>query len=146
VALVSLVVNLLPLSLDRSRHSNHDTAGIPAALLSAADSGESLLTACTSIDGTAEYGYDPTGQLTAATYTSATGSASVVPSNESYSYDSNGNRTTSAGSATIIGPNNELLSDGTYTYRYDADGNCIQRATIATGAVTTYAWTPATAW
>ena len=44
--------------------------------------------------------------------------------NESYSYDANGNRTSSTSSAAVvIGADNELLFDGTYTYTYDADGN-----------------------
>jgi hypothetical protein len=40
----------------------------------------------------------------------------------------------------VVGPGNELLSDGTYNYQYDADGNCIERTNIATGAVTDYTW------
>ena len=40
----------------------------------------------------------------------------------------------------MIGPGNELLSDGTYNYAYDADGNCTERTNIATGAVTDYVW------
>ena len=39
-------------------------------------------------------------------------------SNESYAYDPNGNRTNTGYST---GPNNELLSDGTYNYTYDAE-------------------------
>ena len=52
------------------------------------------------------------------------GSVRAQP-NESYSYDANGNRTSSTSSAAVvIGANNEVLFDGTYTYTYDADGNC----------------------
>ena len=40
----------------------------------------------------------------------------------------------------MTGPNNELLSDGTYNYIYDADGNCIQRTTIADGSKSVYTW------
>jgi RHS repeat-associated protein len=57
--------------------------------------------------------------------------------NESYSWDANGNPT---GSGYVIGPDNELLSDGAYNYSYDADGNCTSRTDIATGAETLYAW------
>ena len=47
---------------------------------------------------------------------------SVTPSrNETFSYDANGNRT--EGSYTT-GADNELTSDGTYNYHYDAEGNC----------------------
>jgi RHS repeat-associated protein len=92
-----------------------------------------LITGVTSIDGTASYSYDPTGQLTGATYTGG-------QSDEYYSYDPNGNRTSATGSASVIGANNELLSDGTYTYSYDAEGNRTERVSIATGAVTDYTW------
>jgi RHS repeat-associated protein len=54
---------------------------------------------------------------------------------ESYSYDQNGNRLTNT---TDTG--NRLVSDGVYNYVYDAEGNRIQRASIATGEVTTYQW------
>ena len=76
-----------------------------------------------SIDGTASYSYDPTDQLIAANYSGATGSASAVPSPETYVYDANGNRITANGSNYTTGPANRLLSDGTYTYSYDAEGN-----------------------
>jgi len=48
-----------------------------------------LVTSFTSsVDGTADYSYDPTNQLTAATYTGTN-----QPANESYSFDSTGNGT-----------------------------------------------------
>ncbi len=46
------------------------------------------------------YSYDATGQL-------------IQAGSTTYTYDPNGNRT---GSGYVIGPNNELLSDGTWTY------------------------------
>jgi RHS repeat-associated protein len=90
-----------------------------------------LITGITSNDGTASYSYDAEGELTGATY-----SASGI-SPESYSYDANGNRT---GTGYVVGPNNEILSDGTYTYSYDAEGNCTERVNIVTGAVVDYTW------
>ena len=75
-----------------------------------------LLTSCTSADGTATYSYDPTGQLLAATYSGG-------QSSESYTYDANGNRVTADGCVYATGADNELLSDGTYRYAYDAEGN-----------------------
>ena len=72
-----------------------------------------------SIDGTANYTNDATGQLTAADYD--------YQSDESYLYDENGNRLSANGSTYIIGANNQLLSDGTYRYLYDAEGNCTYR-------------------
>ena len=98
----------------------HDTRGIVDSLLSAVSSGQDLLTAVTSVDGTVNYSYDPTGQLTGATYSAANGSASAVLPNESYAYDANGNPT---GSGHVVGADNRLISDGTYTYAYDAEGN-----------------------
>ncbi|GAB6184542.1 RHS repeat-associated core domain-containing protein [Thermopirellula anaerolimosa] len=68
-----------------------------------------------SIDGTADYTSDATGQLTAADYD--------YQSDESYQYDANGNRVIANGSTYTTGPNNQLLSDGTYRYQYDAEGN-----------------------
>lgn len=78
-------------------------------------------------DGTTTYSYDATGQLT--------GAVNSSQPNESYSYDANGNRTNSG---YVTGPDNELLSDGTYNYTYDADGNRISQTDIATGTVTDY--------
>ena len=63
-------------------------------------------------DGTVDYTYDDANQLTGADYDYQT--------DESYSYDANGNRT-NIGYST--GDDNRLLSDGTYTYLYDAEGN-----------------------
>jgi len=40
----------------------------------------------------------------------------------------------------VVGPGNQILSDGTYDYTYDADGNCVRRTSIATSAVTEYTW------
>jgi RHS repeat-associated protein len=65
-------------------------------------------------DGTTVYTSDSTGQL----LTAANTTTPVL--NENFSYDSNGNRTNSGYQT---GPNNELLSDGTYTYSYDGEGN-----------------------
>ena len=76
-----------------------------------------MATAYNNTDGSATYTSDSTGQLGSAAYTDSQG-------NESYTYDSNGNRTNTGD---IIGPNNELLYDGTYRYQYDADGNLIAR-------------------
>jgi len=58
-------------------------------------------------DGTSTYGYDTTSQLTSATHT--------YQSNETYSYDANGNRTMTGYQT---GTDNRLTNDGTYTYTY----------------------------
>ena len=117
-----------------------DPSQIPLDLLSGSTSPTNLIASATSVDGTANYSYDPAGQLTGATYSplpSGEGQGEGTQPDESYSYDSNGNRTNTG---YVIGPDNELLSDGTYNYSYDADGNCTERTNIATGAVTDYVW------
>ncbi len=78
------------------------------------------------------YSYDTNGELTGASGTLNGSNYSV-----SYAYDANGNRTM-AGYQT--GTGNELLSDGTYTYTYDKDGNTLTQTNIATGDVTYYTW------
>ena len=81
------------------------------------------------LDGTADYTYDQTDQLTGADYT--------YQDDEAYGYDANGNRTMT-GYAT--GDNNLVLSDGVYDYQYDAEGNRTRRTDIASGEVTDYDW------
>ena len=100
----------------------HDTTGVTSALMSGGYAGLDEVTSCTSVDGTASYSYDATGQLTGATY-SASNPESLAPSPESYTYDANGNRVTANGDVYATGADNELLSDGTYTYAYDGEGN-----------------------
>ncbi|OYV88257.1 MAG: hypothetical protein B7Z73_08875, partial [Planctomycetia bacterium 21-64-5] len=96
----------------------------------------SLITSSTTNSGTAAYAYDPTNQLTGATYTGAS-----QPANESYSYTADGNRN-SAGYTT--GSDNLMTSDGTFTYQHDADGNTTVRTRIPTNYAsdyrTTYTW------
>ena len=87
------------------------------------------LTQFTSPEGTANYTYDNLGQVTGANYD--------YQDDESYSYDDNGNRTNDG---YVTGENNQLLSDGTYNYEYDAEGNRVRRIEIATGIVTEYEW------
>ncbi len=83
-----------------------------------------------SVDGTVNYTNDNASQLTVADYT-----YQPPLTDESYTYDSNGNRTNNGYST---GANNRLLSDGTYTYTYDAEGNRLTRTHSATGALTRY--------
>ena len=58
----------------------------------------------------------------------------------SYSYDTNGNRTTTGFST---GPGNQLLSDGVWNYKYDAAGNTIWKTNISTGEYWAYSWNDA---
>ena len=91
-----------------------------------------------SIDGTADYTSDDTSQLTGADYDYQT--------DESYTYDDNGNRTNTG---YVTGTNNLLLSDGTYRYAYDDNGNRTSKFVDADADgvldsgdtdVTTYTW------
>jgi RHS repeat-associated protein len=94
------------------------------------------ITAITDIDGRSDYRYDVTNQLTGATRGS-----SDVRGNESYTYDKNGNRISShLASSYTTGKANRLLSDGTYNYEYDAEGNMSRRTQIATGEVRDFTW------
>jgi RHS repeat-associated protein len=72
-----------------------------------------------------QIGYDSTNQITSV--------AGV--SNEAYTYDQNGNRL-----ANTTDTGNRLISDGVYDYVYDAEGNRIERKSIASGEITTYQW------
>ena len=57
--------------------------------------------------------------------------------NESFSYDSNGNR---KNAGNVTGLNNQVLADGVADYSYDMEGNVITRTDVATGDVTTYGY------
>ncbi len=87
---------------------------------------DSQVTSYSGPEGTNNYSYDTTGQLTG-----VSGAQSA-----SYSYDTNGNRTMSG---YVTGPGNQLLSDGTYTYTYNKDGQLATRTDQA-GNVWTYSW------
>jgi YD repeat-containing protein len=63
-------------------------------------------------DESTDYTYDATSQLTAADHATQT--------DEDYDWDANGNRTNDGFAA---GDNNQLTSDGTFTYTYDEEGN-----------------------
>jgi RHS repeat-associated protein len=81
----------------------------------------------------ATYTNDATGQLTGA---DRDGSSD----DEAYVYDDNGNRILANGAAYTTGANNRILSDGTSTYAYDAEGNITRITTIATGAYRDLQW------
>ena len=71
--------------------------------------------------GSTTYDYDFLGQLIGADY------ANAGISDESYTYDSNGNRITANGSTYTTSTNNELTSDGVWSYTYDDEGNRISK-------------------
>jgi len=45
-----------------------------------------------------------------------------------------------AGGGNLVGANNQLLTDGTWNYSYDADGNLIQKSGVATGPDAGLTW------
>ena len=96
------------------------------------DSTNNIVEYLNSIDGNTEYNYDFLGQLIGADHASQ--------SDESYTYDSNGNRLTANGDTYTTGTNNELTSDDTYTYTYDAEGNRISKTNSAGTERELYTW------
>jgi RHS repeat-associated protein len=80
-------------------------------------------------DGTGEYSYDDTNQLTDADYDFQT--------DETYTYDSNGNRTITG---YTTGDHNRLTSDGTYNYTYDNEGNVTSKTNISDSTSVEYTW------
>lgn len=79
---------------------------------------------------TADYGYDPTGQLTNALY-------SAGQPNEAYHYDANGNR---IGGGYLVTTNNQIVADGANTYSYDLEGSMVGRSNTVTHATTDYTY------
>jgi len=87
------------------------------------------LTSSTHHGQTTTYTYDDAGQLTAANHS--------IQRDESYSYDLNGNRNLGGYDT---GPNNQVLSDGSFDYAYDGEGNLLTKTEIATGEITAYTY------
>lgn len=124
--------------LNRLMSMRHDNAGDSAVAFYDFDyDTASRITAITDIDGRTDYTYDDRDQLTVADR-----DAADTRGDENYSYDANGNRTDSHLHSTdyVTGPGNRLLSDGTYDYDYDDEGNMILRTETATGAVRQFEW------
>ncbi len=100
------------------------------------------ITSSTSQDGSANYTYDGEGELESAQYTPLSGH--TMPANVTYGYDPNGNRSALNSTPCSTSVDNELLSDGTFTYSYDNEGNLVTRTRISTAPAndyqTTYTW------
>ncbi|WP_422925495.1 putative Ig domain-containing protein [Singulisphaera sp. PoT] len=77
------------------------------------------------------YTYDDSGQLTSATL------AGNPAASSDYSYDDQGNRTSEG---ETIGTANQVASDDTYRYTYDAEGNLTRRTRISDGSTTDYSF------
>jgi RHS repeat-associated protein len=89
----------------------------------------SRIVALTDIEGRTDFSYDSRNQLTAADR-----SIADPRRDEAYAFDAAGNRTSSSRNATgyVTGVGNRLLSDGTFNYEYDKEGNQSRRTNIAT--------------
>ena len=91
----------------------------------------SRITSITDVDGVTGYTYDSRDQLIGAAHTD--------PNNpdETYGYDANRNRVSSSlhGVGYVTGTSNQLISDGTFNYGYDGEGNQVLRTEIASGKV-----------
>ena len=96
----------------------------------------SRITSLSDVDGTTTYAYDARSQLIGADHTDGDNP------DETYEYDANGNRASSSlhGDGYVTGDGNRLLSDGTFDYEYDNEGNMVLRTEIATGAVREFIW------
>ncbi|MEM6432630.1 MAG: RHS repeat-associated core domain-containing protein [Cyanobacteria bacterium P01_D01_bin.115] len=90
----------------------------------------------TDIDGVTDYSYNARNELTGATH------SDVDNPNETYDYDANGNRVESHLHDTdyVTGTNNQLTTDGVYTYSYDDEGNMTTQTEIATGNERIFVW------
>jgi RHS repeat-associated protein len=78
---------------------------------------------------TDQYSYDPAGQITSANYS--------TQADETFTYDASGNRTSGG---VVVGADNRIASDGTFSYSYDNEGNLIQKTNIATHDYTKYTY------
>ncbi len=116
-------------SANRLSTLDHIRGGTTFASYAYSYDGMSRLTSInSSVEGVSNFTYDSTSQITAADHTSQT--------DETYSYDLNGNRN-STGFTT--GTNNQTLTGGGYTYTYDDEGNRKTR-TDGSNNVQDYTW------
>ena len=112
--------------------THNDPNGAQIVKHSYNDSTNNIVEYLNSIDGNTEYNYDFLGQLISADHANQT--------DESYTYDANGNRIVANGSNYTTGDNNELTSDGNYTYTYDAEGNRTSKTNSAGTERELYTW------
>lgn len=116
-------------SLGRLTQMAHNRGATNLATYGIGYDAANRITRFTSPQGTTNYSYDARNQVRFADHSYQT--------DESYSYDANGNRTNSGYQT---GPNNRLTNDGSFTYQYDNEGNRIRRIRISNGEVTEYTW------
>jgi RHS repeat-associated protein len=117
-------------SIGRLVSLSHDNAVGNVAFYNYVYDAAGRITQLTDVDGTVSYAYDARDQLVGAQY------SNPQRTDELYVYDANGNRVQSHlhGGAYQTGAGNRLLSDGTFDYSYDLEGNLVQRRDRASGA------------
>ncbi|NJL55359.1 RHS repeat protein, partial [bacterium] len=122
--------------LNRLVRLEHNNASETVAFYDLVYDNANRLTQITDIDETTNYSYDETNQLLGAQHSSETNL------DEFYDYDANGNREASHLNADgyVTGVNNRLISDGTYNYAYNNEGNLVQQTKITTGEVREFEW------
>ncbi len=122
--------------MNRLASLTHNNGTADVAFYNFAYDAGSRITQITDIDGVTDYSYDNRDQLT------ASDRSDTNNPDESYSYEANGNRVSSSihGEGYETGDGNRLLSDGTFNYEYDNEGNLIRRTAIATGVVRELEW------
>lgn len=89
-------------------------------------------------EGTHTYEYDALNRLTTASHPEET---SLPIRDETFSYDAVGNRLSDAErSGYAYDAANRLISDSSFTYTYDANGNMTGRTELASGTTTTFVY------
>ncbi len=95
-------------------------------------------TSITDAEGVHTYAYDELNRLTSATHPAGT---SLPVHNETFTYDAVGNRLSDAQRTDYTyDAANRLVSDSSFTYTYDADGNMTSRSELASGTTTTFVY------
>ncbi|MBE9137977.1 VCBS repeat-containing protein [Nodosilinea sp. LEGE 07088] len=119
--------------LERLAHSNGSGE---VAFYGFAYDDANRITQIADVDGVTDYSYNARNELTGADH------SDINNPDEVYDYDANGNRIESHlhGTGYGTGTNNQLVSDGIYTYAYDAEGNMTTQTEIATGNQRVFVW------
>jgi RHS repeat-associated protein len=101
-----------------------------------------LIETSQTLDGQWTYSYDSTGQLTTADFIST--NVSISDQSYVYVYDSAGNRIETVTNGTtieyVVNEMNQYTKVGDFEYKYDADGNMIQKKNTKTNEIWTFTW------
>jgi RHS repeat-associated protein len=127
IGFTSIVSTITHDNADRVTGIVHTTPSQTLASFSYTFDAAHELTDYSGPEGALHYSYNATAQLT-----DVNGAHS-----EHYAYDPNGNRTLTG---YVIGPGNRLLSDGTYNYTYDNEGNELTKVRVSDGQRVEFTW------